>query len=147
MMLKHFMHRGDTRMNPSPAASFEPHRRRLAGLAYRMLGSMAEAEDAVQETYLRWHDTDRDRIESPRAFLVTTTTRICLEGGAAACPARELDRGLLPLSTRPAADSESVSGRRGGRGNPRWVIDPALRQIRLQTRRAADGLHAGLAVG
>src|SRR4029434_4353074 len=44
-----------------------------------MLGSMAEAEDAVQEAYLRWHDTDRDRVEEPRAFLMTTTTRICLD--------------------------------------------------------------------
>ena len=66
-------------MTADPAATFEPHRRRLLGLAYRMLGSMAEAEDAVQEAYLRWHDTDRDTVAEPRAFLVTTTTRICLD--------------------------------------------------------------------
>ena len=63
----------------NPAASFEPHRRRLLGLAYRMLGSMAEAEDGVQETYLRWHAADRDNVSDPRAFLMTTTTRICLD--------------------------------------------------------------------
>ncbi len=63
----------------SPAASFEPHRRRLLGLAYRMLGSMADAEDAVQEAYLRWHAVDRDTVSNPRAFLMTTTTRICLD--------------------------------------------------------------------
>jgi RNA polymerase sigma-70 factor (ECF subfamily) len=61
------------------AASFEPYRRRLLGLAYRMLGSMADAEDAVQETYLRWHAADRDRVSDPKAFLMTTTTRICLD--------------------------------------------------------------------
>ena len=66
-------------MTIDPSASFEPHRRRLLGLAYRMLGSMAEAEDAVQEAYLRWHDTDRANIAEPRAFLITTTTRICLD--------------------------------------------------------------------
>jgi RNA polymerase sigma-70 factor (ECF subfamily) len=63
----------------NPAASFEPYRRRLRGLAYRMLGSMADAEDAVQETYLRWHRADRDQVLDPRAFLMTTTTRICLD--------------------------------------------------------------------
>lgn len=62
-----------------PAASFEPYRRRLLGLAYRMLGSMADAEDAVQETYLRWHGANRDAVSNPRAFLMTTTTRICLD--------------------------------------------------------------------
>ena len=66
-------------MTRDPSASFEPHRRRLLGLAYRMLGSMAEAEDAVQEAYLRWHDADRASVAEPRAFLMTTTTRICLD--------------------------------------------------------------------
>lgn len=66
-------------MTIDPSASFEPYRRRLRGLAYRMLGSMAEAEDAVQEAYLRWHDDDRDHVAEPRAFLTTTTTRICLD--------------------------------------------------------------------
>ena len=58
-------------MNTDPCREFEPHRRRLLGLAYRMLGSMAEAEDAVQEAYLRWHDADRDSVKDPRAFLMT----------------------------------------------------------------------------
>src|SRR5918995_3940932 len=63
----------------NPVASFEPHRRRLLGLAYRMLGSMADAEDGVQETYVRWHGADRDKVSEPRAFLMTTATRICLD--------------------------------------------------------------------
>ena len=71
-------------MNPpnpisDPAASFEPHRRRLLGLAYRMLGSMSDAQDAVQESYLRWHAVERDKVSESKAFLMTTTTRICLD--------------------------------------------------------------------
>jgi RNA polymerase sigma-70 factor, ECF subfamily len=66
-------------MTTDPSVTFEPHRRRLLGLAYRMLGSMAEAEDAVQEAYLRWHDADREHVAEPKAFLITTTTRICLD--------------------------------------------------------------------
>jgi RNA polymerase sigma-70 factor, ECF subfamily len=62
-----------------PAVSFEPYRPRLRGLAYRMLGSMADAEDAVQDTYLRWHGADRGKVVDPRAFLMTTTARICLD--------------------------------------------------------------------
>jgi RNA polymerase sigma-70 factor, ECF subfamily len=61
------------------AAAFEAARRRLFGLAYRMLGSRAEAEDVVQEAYLRWHQRGDDRIENPEAWLVTTTTRIAID--------------------------------------------------------------------
>ena len=61
------------------AATFEPYRGWLLGLAYRMLGSMADVEDPVQETYLRWHAADRDKVSDSMAFLMTTTTRICLD--------------------------------------------------------------------
>ncbi len=90
-----------------PSATFEPHRRRLLGLAYRMLGSMAEAEDAVQDTYLRWHDTDRDRVEEPRAFLMTTTTRICLDVLKSARKTREQYVG--PWLPDPVTDTASLA--------------------------------------
>jgi RNA polymerase sigma-70 factor (ECF subfamily) len=90
-----------------PSATFEPHRRRLLGLAYRMLGSMAEAEDAVQEAYLRWHDTDRARIDEPRAFLMTTTTRICLDVLKSARMKREEYIG--PWLPDPVTDTASLA--------------------------------------
>ena len=65
----------------NPAASSETYRPRLLGLAYPMLGSMADAEDAVQETYLRWHAADRDRVSDPSAFL-TITTRLLMRVAA-----------------------------------------------------------------
>lgn len=94
-------------MTTDPAATFEPYRRRLLGLAYRMLGSMAEAEDAVQEAYLRWHDTDRDRIAEPRAFLMTTTTRICLDVLKSARVKREEYVG--PWLPEPVTDTASLA--------------------------------------
>src|SRR5262245_29932371 len=68
------------RLNAKTAAdTFQTHRARLFGVAYRMLGSRAEAEDIVQEAYLRWHTCPKDDIRSACAFLVTMTTRICLD--------------------------------------------------------------------
>ena len=61
------------------AGEFEQHRSRLFGLAYRMLGMRAEAEDIVQEAYLRWHSADHDSLRSPEAWLVTVTTRLCID--------------------------------------------------------------------
>jgi RNA polymerase sigma-70 factor (ECF subfamily) len=54
-------------------------RGRLFGLAYRMLGSRGDAEDVVQDAFLRWHQADQKRIESPEAWLVTTTSRIAID--------------------------------------------------------------------
>ncbi len=60
-------------------ADFEPHRRFLRGLAYRMLGSVSEAEDVVQDTWLRWRDADTANVHEPRAFLAQIATRLCLD--------------------------------------------------------------------
>ena len=90
-----------------PAASFEPYRRRLLGLAYRMLGSMADAEDAVQETYVRWHGADRGAVSDPRAFLMTTTTRICLDVLKSARARREEYVG--PWLPEPIVDTAALA--------------------------------------
>ena len=67
-------------MDPaSPTAAFETTRPRLFGLAYRMLGSAADAEDVVQDAYVRWHQADRSSIDSPEAWLVTTTSRLAID--------------------------------------------------------------------
>jgi RNA polymerase sigma-70 factor (ECF subfamily) len=68
---------------------FERLRGRLFGLAYRMLGSRAEAEDVVQDAYIRWHQTDREVVENAEAWLVTTTTRIAIDRLRAAARERE----------------------------------------------------------
>lgn len=58
---------------------FESHRSRLFGTAYRMLGTRADAEDVLQDAYLRWHEAAGNDIQSPTGFLVTVTTRLCLD--------------------------------------------------------------------
>lgn len=60
-------------------STFEPHRPYLRGLAYRMLGSVSDAEDVVQDSFLSWIASDRDRVTEPRAFLTRIVTRLCLD--------------------------------------------------------------------
>ncbi|HVY07778.1 MAG TPA: RNA polymerase sigma-70 factor [Burkholderiales bacterium] len=61
------------------ATAFEKHRPRLFGVAYRMLGTRADAEDVLQDAWLRWHEADLAAIASPEAWLVTIVTRLCLD--------------------------------------------------------------------
>jgi RNA polymerase sigma-70 factor (ECF subfamily) len=63
----------------APAEVFELHRPRLFGIACRILGSRTEAEDRLQDAYLRWHESDRTNIQSAAAFLITITTRLCVD--------------------------------------------------------------------
>ena len=99
-------------------------RRQLINLTYRLLGSLAEAEDAVQETYARWYALSRpqqDAIESPAAWLTTVASRICLNmlGSARARRERYVGEWIPePLPER----TEWISGRPGG-----TTADPADR--------------------
>jgi RNA polymerase sigma-70 factor, ECF subfamily len=61
------------------AAAFDPLRLSLVRTAYRMLGSVADAEDVVQDAFLRWLDVDRDAVREPAAFLRRVVTRLCLD--------------------------------------------------------------------
>jgi RNA polymerase sigma-70 factor (ECF subfamily) len=91
-------------------------RRQLINLAYRLLGSLAEAEDAVQETYARWYAMTRpqqDAIESPGAWLTTVASRICLDLLRSARARRERYVGEWIPEPLPEP-GEWVSGRSGG---------------------------------
>jgi RNA polymerase sigma-70 factor, ECF subfamily len=59
--------------------AFDEHRRVLFGIAYRMLGSAADAEDIVQEAYLKWRQAPREAVVSPRAYLTTVVTRLAID--------------------------------------------------------------------
>lgn len=63
----------------SAAEPVEHYRGRLFGIAYRMLGQVQEAEDLVQETYLRWHQADQAAVQSPLAWLVAVVTRLSID--------------------------------------------------------------------
>ena len=64
-------------------------RSRLFGIAYRMLGSATEAEDVVQEAWVRWQGTDRSVVRNPAAFLTTTVTRLAINAATSARARRE----------------------------------------------------------
>lgn len=69
--------------------TFSSLRPRLQGIAYRMLGSSAEAEEVVQDAWLRWHESDTERVENSEAWLVSVTTRIAIDRLRAAKVQRE----------------------------------------------------------
>lgn len=76
-------------MQPDPVTAFETQRPRLLRLAYRMLGSHAEAEDMVQEAWLRWQNGDHGTIAEPAAWLTRVVSRLCLDQMKSARARRE----------------------------------------------------------
>jgi RNA polymerase sigma-70 factor (ECF subfamily) len=89
----------------SATTTFLAVRPRLFGIAYRMLGSAAEAEDVVQDAWLRWQSTDRSEVQNPGAFLATTTTRLAINLSQSARKRRESYVGpWLPEPVDTSAD-------------------------------------------
>src|SRR5512146_1728176 len=91
------------------AEQFEQHRAHLRTMAYRMLGSASEAEDAVQETWIRLGRADASEIQSLRAWLTTVVARVCLDMLRARTSRREDPLVHLPdpIITRPEWQPES----------------------------------------
>jgi RNA polymerase sigma-70 factor (ECF subfamily) len=95
-------------MDPATVQRFEANRARLASLAYRLLGSAVDAEDAVQDTFLRWHAADRQHIEVPEAWLTKVVTNVSLDRVRSAQLRRERAAGdWLP---EPLLDGDPMLG-------------------------------------
>lgn len=124
------------------ALGFEPHRAWLRGLAYRMLGSQAEAEDAVQDAWLRWNGADVAAVQNPRAFLAQTVTRLCLDRLKSAQAQREHYVGpWLPepmVEALEAADDPALAAERAADVSVAFML--ALERL-SPLERAAFLLH------
>ncbi|MCC5886427.1 MAG: RNA polymerase sigma factor SigJ [Gammaproteobacteria bacterium] len=106
---------------PLASTDFERHRRHLLRLAYRILGSVSEAEDVVQEAWLRWSGSRLDAIADARAWLTTTTTRLAIDALRAAQRQRVdyvgpwlpeplvEDAGADPAAVQEMADEVSIA--------------------------------------
>lgn len=89
------------------AQVFNQHRHRLFGIAYRMLGMRDDAEDVVQEAYLRWHKTKTEEIETPEAWLVSVATRLSIDKLRAI--SKERENYIGPWLPEPIFNSPSRS--------------------------------------
>jgi RNA polymerase sigma-70 factor, ECF subfamily len=92
-------------------ATFDQHRSLLFSVAYRMLGTVADAEDMLQETFIRWQQACEEEIRSPRAFLITIISRLCINHLQSARVRREEYVGQWlpePIVTDPANDPLSI---------------------------------------
>ena len=94
-------------MKDQSARQFNHWRRYLNGIAYRMLGSVSEAEDVVQDAYLRWHNADHLSVNDVRAYLTTVTSRLCLDRLRVAHRQREIYAG--PWLPEPLVEVREAS--------------------------------------
>ena len=104
-------------------ATFIELRHVLFGVAYRMLGSRTEADDVLQEAYLRWSKTDRSDVESPRAYLTSIVTNLSIDQLRKAKARRETYHG--PWLPEPiVADDDCGIVHPGGIVDPEGIVDP-----------------------
>src|SRR3989449_9180996 len=92
-------------------AEFERHRRLLFSIAYRMLGSVADAEDTLQDAFIRWQRASEVDVRSPKAFLVTIVSRLCINHLQSARVQREAYVGEWlpePLVTEPRSNASGI---------------------------------------
>ena len=107
------------RLNPETGehndglSAFAAVRSRLFGIAYRMLGSAAEAEDIVQDVWVRWQSTNRSVVQNPPAFMVKTTTRLCMNLAQSAPARRETYVGTWLPEPVDASDDPGLGAERG----------------------------------
>jgi RNA polymerase sigma-70 factor (ECF subfamily) len=95
----------------SSLTTFNEHRSLLFSIAYRMVGSVADAEDVLQDAFIRWQQASHDEIRSPKAFLVTIVSRLCINHLQTARVQREEYVGQWlpePVVTDPASDPASA---------------------------------------
>jgi RNA polymerase sigma-70 factor (ECF subfamily) len=98
-----------------PLAAFERERDRLFGIAYRMLGSVSEAEDVLQDAWLRWHGAEHGTVANPAAYLVSLVTRLCIDTLGAA--RNRLTEYVGPWLPEPLV-RRATDARRDDRDNP-----------------------------
>src|SRR5215472_3661691 len=94
-------------------SAFASLRSRLFGIAYRMLGSAAQADDIVQDVWLRWQSANRSVVENPLAFLTTTTTRLCINFAQSAQSRRETYLGAWFPEPVDAGSNPALGAERG----------------------------------
>ena len=107
----HMADDGDAKGAPDPLTTFSEHRSLLFSIAYRMLGTVADAEDVLQDAFIRWQQAPRDDIRSPKAFLVTIVSRLCINHLQSARAQREEYVGQWlpePVVTDAASDPTSA---------------------------------------
>ena len=113
-----------------PVEVFEQQRPRLLGVAYRILGSLADAEDVVQEAWLRWSRTDVAGVESAEAYLTTVTSRLAVDR------LRRVSRQREPISANSCRCCGS--SRRWTTPVPRMTV-PGRRETQARNARASSG--------
>jgi RNA polymerase sigma-70 factor (ECF subfamily) len=135
-------------VSDADASSFVSARPRLLRIARRVLANPHDADDVVQDAWVRWHETDRDRVRDPAAFLTTTTTRLALNIGQSARVRHEAASDWPADTADPSADLSLDAERAEALDQALWLLlerlSPIDRAVYL-LREAFDYPHRRIA--